>query len=92
MKLELDKQINQYAKEQFPNVSYTAEEMNRLSALSTDLDSYVKSMQSKWVVEGGATKEWDSYISQLKQMGYDEYMKIQKTAFDRYQKSLKEAK
>lgn len=92
LKLELDKQINQYAKEQFPNVSYTAEEMNRLSALSTDLDSYVKSMQSKWVVEGGATKEWDSYISQLKQMGYDECMKIQKTAFDRYQKSLKEAK
>jgi putative aldouronate transport system substrate-binding protein len=46
-------------------------------------------MQSKWVVEGGAKKEWDSYLSQLKQMGLDEYMEIQNKAFDRYQKSLK---
>ncbi|USY53246.1 extracellular solute-binding protein [Bacillus sp. 1780r2a1] len=92
LKLELDKQINKYAKEQYPNVVYTAEEMNRISALSTDIDSYVSSMQSKWVVEGGATKEWDSYISKLKKMGLNEYMKIQNKAFDRYQKSLKEAK
>ncbi|MBD1381536.1 type 2 periplasmic-binding domain-containing protein [Metabacillus arenae] len=91
LKLELDKEINKYAREQFPNVVYTAEEMNRLNALSVDLTSYVESMQSKWVVEGGAAKEWDSYISQLKQMGYDEYMEIQNKAFDRYQKSLKEA-
>lgn len=89
LKLQLDKEINKYAREQFPNVSYTAEEMNRLNALSTDLTTYVESMQSKWVVEGGATKEWDSYIAQLKQMGYDEYMEIQNKAFDRYQKSLK---
>jgi len=89
LKLQLDKQINKYVKEQFPNVSYTEDEMNRLSALTTDLDSYVTTMQSKWVVEGGASKEWNSYISQLKQMGLDEYMKIQKKAFDRYQKNLK---
>lgn len=89
LKLELDKQINKYVKEQFPNVVYTAEEMNRLNTLSVDLTSYVQSTQSKWVVEGGATKEWDSYISQLKKMGYDEYMEIQNKAFDRYQKTLK---
>jgi len=92
LKLELDKKINKYAREEFPDVIYTPEEMNRLNTLSVDLTSYVKSMQSKWVVEGGATKEWDSYISKLKAMGYDEYMKIQKDAFDRYQKSLKKAK
>ncbi|MCJ7842555.1 extracellular solute-binding protein [Lederbergia sp. NSJ-179] len=90
LKLLLDKEINEYAREQYPSVSFTADEIQRLNALSVDIYAYVESMQSKWVVEGGATKEWDSYISQLKQMGYDEYMEIQKKAFDRYQESLKE--
>jgi len=89
LKLELDKEINQYVKDQFPNVVYTEEEMNRLSALSTDIDAYVTTMQSKWVVEGGATEEWDSYLSQLKQMGLDEFIDIQKAAFTRYHESLK---
>lgn len=34
-------------------------------------------------------KEWDDYISQLKKMGYDEFMEIQNNAFNRYQESLK---
>lgn len=88
LKLEIDKEINMYVKDQFPNVVYTEDEMNRLSALTTDIDSYVTTMQSKWVVEGGATEEWDDYISQLKQMGYDEFIEIQHTAFERYQDSL----
>ncbi|MCR2822966.1 extracellular solute-binding protein [Lederbergia panacisoli] len=89
LKLEIDKEINKYVKEQFPNVVFTEEEMNRVSALNTDLNSYITSMQSKWIVEGGAAKEWDSYISQLKKMGYDEFIEIQNTAFERYQDSLK---
>ncbi len=89
LKLEMDKEINMHVKDQFPNVVYTEDEMNRLSALTTDIDSYIGTMQSKWVVDGGASKEWDSYISQLKQMGYDEFMEIQMTAFERYQESLK---
>lgn len=63
--------------------------MQRLNTLNVDLTSYVNSMQSKWVVEGGIEKEWDDYISQLKKMGYDEFMEIQNNAFNRYQESLK---
>lgn len=88
LKLELDKEISQYAREQYPTVSFTAEEMQRINTLNVDLSSYVNSMQSKWVVEGGATKEWDSYLKQLKQMGYDEFMELQNKAFDRYKESL----
>ncbi len=89
LKLELDKEINQYVKEQFPNVVYSEEEMNRLSALTTDIDSYIGSMQSKWVVDGGAKEEWNTYMDQLEKMGFDEFMDIQKQAFERYQNSLK---
>lgn len=63
--------------------------MQRLNTLNVDLTSYVNSMQSKWVVEGGVEKEWDDYISQLEKMGYGEFMEIQNTAFNRYQESLK---
>lgn len=89
LKLELDKKISEYAREQFPTVSFTAEEMQRLNTLNVDLSSYVNSMQSKWVVEGSIEKDWDDYISQLKKMGFDEFMEIQNTAFNRYQESLK---
>ncbi|GAB2532159.1 type 2 periplasmic-binding domain-containing protein [Gracilibacillus alcaliphilus] len=90
LKLELDQELNPYVREQFPNVIYTEEESARLSTLTVDLEAYVESMQSKWVVEGGATEEWDAYISQLEQMGLGEYMDIQNEAFDRYQESLSE--
>lgn len=90
LKLELDKAINQYAQDPYPFVTYTREELQRLNTLRVDIDSYVEAMQSKWVVEGGATEEWDSYIAQLKQMGLDEYMDIQIKAFERYQNTLKE--
>lgn len=92
LKLELDKEINQYAKEEFPNVFYTQEEMQRLNTLNVDLSAFVSSMQSKWVVDGGVDKEWEDYINQLKQMGYDEYMDIQNAAFERYQENLAAAK
>jgi putative aldouronate transport system substrate-binding protein len=89
LKLELDKQINEYVRDQqFPSVSYTVEETQRLNALGVDIGTYVDSMQSKWVVEGGVNEEWEEYLSQLKQMGFDEYMEIQNKAFERYQKNI----
>ncbi|MBY4985481.1 extracellular solute-binding protein [Streptococcus suis] len=85
LKLKLDSEINQYALPAFPNVSYSQEELTRLSAIYVDINSYATQMASKWVVEGGIDKEWDDYIKQLKAMGLDEFMQIQETAFERYQ-------
>ena len=31
-----------------------------------------------WVVDGGIEEEWDSYLKQLKDMGVEELVKIQK--------------
>ncbi|WP_099469421.1 type 2 periplasmic-binding domain-containing protein [Konateibacter massiliensis] len=89
LKLQLDKELSQYAKPAYPNVSYTNEQLNDLSTLYTDINSYITTMQAKWVTEGGVEQEWDSYIETLKQMGYDNFMKIQKDAYDNYQASAK---
>ena len=45
-------------------------------------------MQAKWIVEGGVEEEWDTYMSTLEKMGYDEFMEIQQTALERYQSNL----
>ena len=73
----------------YPNVIYSQEELNKLSSIYVDINSYVTQQASKWVVEGGIEKEWDDYKATLKKMGIDDFMKIQQDAYDRYQKEVK---
>ena len=42
-----------------------------------------------WVVDGGIEEEWDSYLKQLKDMGVEELVKIQETAYEAYQENMK---
>lgn len=88
LKLKLDEEINEYAKEQYPQVALTEEESNRLSTLSVDIGSYVSSMQAKWVAEGGVEEEWETYMSTLEQMGLNEFLEIQQNGLERYQSNL----
>ncbi|MFD1430338.1 extracellular solute-binding protein [Lacticaseibacillus mingshuiensis] len=87
-KLQLDAQYKQYARPAFPNVTFSPEELQTTSQQYTDISSYVTQMSSKWVTKGGVDKEWDGYISKLNQMGLKDFVKIQKTAYDRYEKTI----
>lgn len=89
LKLALDQELRQYAKPAYPNVSYTNEQLNTLSAIYTDIAAYVTTMQAKWVTEGGVDEDWDTYIKTLNQMGFEDFMKIQNDAFEAYQESSK---
>ena len=80
----MDKQLKEYAKPAYPNVCYTSEQLSQLATLYVDISSYVTTMQAKWITEGGIDEEWDNYISTLKQMGYDNFMKIQTDAYNSY--------
>ena len=86
-KLALDKDFQQYAKEAFPNVSYTSDQLNTLSTLYTDISNYVDSMEATWVTEGGASDQWDGYIDQLNSMGLDKFLTIQNDAYNTYEAS-----
>lgn len=83
-KLALDKELGKYAKEAFPNVSYTTDQLNTLSTLYSDLDSYVTSNQATWVTEGGVEEQWDNYMQTLVTMGYEDFIKIQQDAYNTY--------
>lgn len=89
LKLELDKELREYAIDAFPNVNYSTEELNKLSSIFIDISSYVSQMTSKWVVEGGIDTEWDDYLAQLDKMGYQDFIKIQEEAYARHLKAMK---
>lgn len=85
LKLEITKDLEPYAVENYPQVMYTDDEQNRLSTLATDINTFVNSKQAEWVTnEGCSDAEWDSYIEQLNQMGLEEFIQIHQDALDRY--------
>ena len=55
----------------YPNVFFTEEEIEEISILQTDIDSYVLQKYAQWIVDGGADAEWDAFQKQLKTMGVD---------------------
>jgi putative aldouronate transport system substrate-binding protein len=87
-KLALDKEYRKYAKPAFPNVTYTPEELQKMSQQYTDISTYVTQQSSKWVTKGGVDSSWDDYVSKLNQMGLKDFVKTQVTAYNRYEKQL----
>ena len=84
---ELDEFYAQYnvpSEMMYPNVFFTEEEIEEISILQTDIDSYVLQKYAQWIVDGGADAEWDSFQQQLKNMGVDRYIEIYQAACDRY--------
>ena len=68
----------------YPNVLFTEDEINEISVLQTDIDSYVMQKYAQWIVDGGVDAEWDTFQQQLKNMGVDRYIQIYQDACDRY--------
>lgn len=83
-KLELDKEVRQYAKEGFPSVSISAENLEKLSTLYTDISSYASTMEAEWLVNGGVDEGWDEYIATLERMGYNDFIDIMTEVYNSY--------
>lgn len=67
----------------YPSVKFTAEELEELTYLRTDIMSLVKQKMAEWCVNGGCEEEWDSYIQSLEDMGLEDMRKIYQDAYDR---------
>jgi putative aldouronate transport system substrate-binding protein len=83
-KLDIDKLTKDYVTTPFPRIPYTAEELDDLAILNSDLTSYIDRTRAKWITEGGIAAEWDAYMTQLNRMGLDRYLAIHETAYKRY--------
>ncbi len=73
--------------EVFPSVYFTVEEVDKISALETDIKAYVDQSYANWIVNGGIEKEWDGYLKKLADMKVDEYIQIYTAAYQRYMNS-----
>ncbi|MCM8711215.1 ABC transporter substrate-binding protein [Clostridium sp. SYSU_GA19001] len=71
-------------KEHLPSLFYTPEEVERRNQIETELGEYVNKKRAQWLMNGGIEGEWDKYLSDLKKIGIDEYIKITQAAYDRY--------
>jgi putative aldouronate transport system substrate-binding protein len=67
---------------------YTKAEQDRLNVLRTDLETYVKQMEAKFISGTEPLSNWDAYIATLKKIGVDEAMTIIQAAYDRFLKNI----
>lgn len=66
------------------SLAYTEEESNRKSTISTDIKTYIKQITCQFVMGKADIDEyWDTYIQTINQMGIEEWMEIEQTAYDR---------
>ncbi|MBD2847180.1 extracellular solute-binding protein [Paenibacillus sp. IB182496] len=66
----------------FPLTYIDEEKTRRLAILETDIMQYIRKMEAKWIIEGGADAEWDAYLKELGNMGLEEYIQIHQDVYD----------
>lgn len=67
----------------FPTLAYTPEDADRRTTLLTDIQMYIEQAYGQFVTgELDVEKDWDTYISTLKQIGMDELIAIEQATYD----------
>lgn len=81
----MDEYILQYADPDPFNTKlyYTVEESETISMLETDIRNLINSKAAEWIINGTIDNEWEDFQYTLTQMGIDEYLAVQQTAYDR---------
>ncbi len=84
---EVIEKYEPYFKVAFPEVHYTVDQSKELTALKTDIESYVEQMQANFVVGKASFDEWSDYIDTLNKMGLDRLIEINQEAYDVWNKN-----
>jgi putative aldouronate transport system substrate-binding protein len=74
--------------ENYPQIFFTAEELDRINRLEVEIMDFVNQKQAVWLLNGGVEKEWDQYLDQLEKMGLSELMEIYQEGLDRFNSNL----
>ncbi|WNQ12293.1 extracellular solute-binding protein [Paenibacillus aurantius] len=84
---ETKEKLVPFAKVPFPNVFLKPEEQSQVTAMLSDLNTYVKQMEAKFVTGQEPLSNWDKYVAQVQKMGSDKLVKIYQDAFERWNQS-----
>ncbi|NOU90132.1 extracellular solute-binding protein [Paenibacillus sp. LMG 31460] len=73
-------------KKLWPQFVFATEDSERIRILENDLITYMKDMQAKFIYGKVGFDKWDEYVSTIKKMGMDEYLKIYEKTYPSYEK------
>ena len=62
----------------------TPEEKDEVSSLTTDVQTYQTEHWSMMVESSESMEEWDTYVANMKKMGFDRMQEIYQEAYDRF--------
>ncbi|GAA0389190.1 hypothetical protein GCM10008933_20190 [Paenibacillus motobuensis] len=62
----------------------TEAESAEVTALRSDLSTYVAQMEAKFITGQESIDGWDKYVQTLKKMGSDRFQEIYQGAYDRW--------
>ncbi len=76
--------LSQYLIPPFPTIMGTEEELDQISALSTDINTYEKEMIQKFITGQAPLDDFDAFRDTVRSMGGDELTAIYQQQLDRY--------
>ncbi|TFE27242.1 ABC transporter substrate-binding protein [Cohnella luojiensis] len=71
------------AKNIYPKVFFSIEELDRLAIIETDLFANVLRKRGEWIQNGKVEQEWDKYLTELDRLGLKEWLQIKQAGYDR---------
>lgn len=66
----------------YPRVFMSSEDTEKLSAIQTDLVSYLNSSKAEFIRDGITDDSWNAYINQVDSYGLDQYLEIYQKYLD----------
>lgn len=78
------KLLDKGARIPFPALFLTVEEQTEISSLNSDLSTYVKQMEAKFITGAEPLSGWDNYVATVKKMGGERVAEINQAAYDRW--------
>lgn len=67
----------------WPSFNYNLEEIDELSAITTDMTTYIDEMNANFITGKTPFSNWDEYVKALEKMGLERYMEINEAAYKR---------
>ncbi|MCZ8517915.1 MULTISPECIES: ABC transporter substrate-binding protein [Paenibacillus] len=71
------------AKNIYPKVFFSLEELDRISTIETDLFAYVLRMRTEWIENGKVEEQWGAYLKELDRLGLQDWLTIKQAGYDR---------
>ena len=75
---------NNYVRDAFPLLSFTEEEQKIFDEIHTNIETFMRESHQKWILGAEDVNDgWDAYIERLDELGYQDFIAIHQSAYDR---------